>query len=297
VLWIALGRAGGFPTRYGFVTPREPAQEQGENAAMASKKIWLTWMQSVVDGSHTPPQCGSLLRQYGLEVAGHTWVDNLAQMAWLDVEAALCDSEHADLWLIASDKQGLATANNRYALSLITASVQAKRSPSFPIVCLGLDERPEAATLPTLLRHGPCLVVTDQSWPAKIVATAFNPPTLPPLDFRLRVHANPVLGQWFEIGPRTENWHGVMFGVSEGGTITHHAVGPQGQVPERTMLEYQIQGLQAQVGATTYTAWSVQNTIGPEDSYYIRVDGFPASLIVGGHPGTDQAEVFLLDLR
>jgi hypothetical protein len=41
----------------------------------------------------------------------------------------------------------------------------------------------------------------------------------------------------------------------------------------------------------------VQNTLVPEDSYYVKVEGFPARLVIGGHPGTDQAEVFVIELK
>lgn len=87
-----------------------------------------------------------------------------------------------------------------------------------------------------------------------------------------------------------------MFGVSGEGEIAHHLVGPKGQLPEKSVLEYATQGIKAEVGGVEYTAWSVQNKIGPNDSYYVKVEGHPSKLMFGGHPGTDQAEVTIIDL-
>lgn len=263
---------------------------------MAAKKVWMSWLLGD-DVPHQPSQYGGLLSTYGLEVAGSKWVDDIPRVGWLEGNTDLLDASQTDLWLIVGDASTFNTPSLRYGLSLLTATVHAERGESFPIVCLGVDAMPEPLGLPTLLRPSQCLTATDQSWPAKVVAAGFRPPHVPRLDFRLSIHAHPMLGQWFEVGPQDENWAGVMFGVSEGGTITHHAVGPKGVLPERTVLEYQMQGIQVDVGGTAFTAWAVQNTLGPDDSYYIKVDDAPASIIVAGHPGTDQAEAFVLELQ
>jgi hypothetical protein len=110
------------------------------------------------------------------------------------------------------------------------------------------------------------------------------------------VIAHPLLGQWFEVGPREDTWEGVMLGTTEEGRITHHAVGERGQLPEKSVLEYPTQGIQAQLGDDQYTAWSVRNRIAPDQSYYVKIEGFPRALIIGAHPGTDEAEVARLAL-
>lgn len=263
---------------------------------MARKKVWLTWMPADA-GSHNPQVVVQLLGQYGFEVTGGIWVDDLPHLQWLTLGAELLDAAKADLWLIAGDAKSFTTPSHRYALSLLTATVREGRGDGFPIMCLGLDVLPNMEHMPTLMRPLQCLIVTDQSWPAKLVAAAFHPAKAKWADVRLSVWANPLFGQWFEIGSREEHWAGAMFGVTAEGTITHHAVGPKGQVPERTILEYPVEGMQAQVRETTFTAWSVQNALGPDDSYYVKVEGFPAMVIVGGHPGTDQAEVTVIELK
>lgn len=263
---------------------------------MAQKKGWVTWMPTA-EASYKPEQVLQQLGRYGLEVSGNTWVDDLERMAWLSLQETLLDTAAVDLWLIAGNTPSLTAPDNRYALSLLTASVRAGRGATFPILYLGLDVAPDPATMPTLMHTCQCLTATAPGWPARVVAAAFSPRPVAQPEMRFSVHANPLIGQWFEVGPSLEDWHGVMFGVADGGTITHHTVGPQGQLPERAVLEYQLQGIQAQVGDTLYTAWSVQNTLRPEDSYYVRVEGYPSRIMLGGHPGTDQAEVFVLALK
>ena len=87
-----------------------------------------------------------------------------------------------------------------------------------------------------------------------------------------------------------------MIGTSEGGTITHHAVGARGQLPEHATIEYPLQGLEAELGGEKYVAWAVQNRIGPAESYFARIEGQPAKLILGQHPESDQADAHVLDL-
>jgi hypothetical protein len=84
--------------------------------------------------------------------------------------------------------------------------------------------------------------------------------------------------------------------VSEGCTILHQAVGPKEELPSRTVLEYPIKDMKVTVGDHNYTACAVSNQIDPDTSYYAKVEGHPDHLIFGGHPGTDDAEVYVLTL-
>jgi hypothetical protein len=273
-----------------------PTQGNPERHTMARKKVWLTWMPAD-EGSYNPQPVIHQLGQYGFDVTGSKWGDDLQHMQWVTLGATLLEVANADLWLIAGDGGDFMRPSNRYALSLLTATLHQHRGEGFPIIGLSLEGIPETATLPTFLRPLQWLSVADQSWPAKMVAVAFRTKNVAPPEFRFGVYANPMFGQWFEVGPRHETWAGAMFGVPKEATITHHAVGPRGQVPERSTLEYEIQGMQAEVRGRTFSAHAVQNTIGPEDSYYVRVEGFPATAVFGGHPGMDQAEVFVIDLQ
>ena len=264
---------------------------------MAAKKIWVTWLPA---GEGAPAPEGSLkaLASVGLQVSGSPWIDDLEKMAWYDLGATLQDRAQADLWLIAGRGDDFKLPRSRYGLSLVTAMAREGRGSGFPIVCLGLDKAPDAEAMPTLMRGLRFLSAVDSGWAAKIAASFLKKTADGPAwDFRLSATGHPYIGQWFEVGPREGEWLGVMFGVSGEGKIAHHLVGPKGQLPERSVLEYATQGIKAEVGGVEYTAWAVQNKIGPNDSYFIKVEGHPSKLMFGGHPGTDQAEVTIINLK
>jgi hypothetical protein len=112
------------------------------------------------------------------------------------------------------------------------------------------------------------------------------------------VTAHQYFGQWFEIGPRSGEWQGAMLGVAgEGAALQEHAVGPRGDIPEKTTLNYATSGIKAEVRGIEFDACSVQNPIGEEDSYWIQVRGQPTHVIVGSsHPGSDDQDVWVIDL-
>lgn len=260
---------------------------------MARKKVWVTWMAA--DGAGVREIVAALGKQ-GLETGGAPWIDDLEKMAWVELGNALLDAKTADIWLIACDRVAMEHKNNRYALSLIAAALRHQRGAQCPIMLLGLDFVPESNALPTPLRNLTLLSKSDKAWPAKVVAAAHAKKPATPPEFRLDVRANPMFGQWFEIGPVEGQWDGAMFGVSSDGTITHHATGPKGELPERAVLEYPIKDIKAEVGGASVTVWAVQNRLDAAHSYYVKVDGTPTQIVFGGHPGSDQAEVFVLTL-
>jgi hypothetical protein len=217
-------------------------------------------------------------------------------MAWYELGTSLLETAQADLWLIAGTKEDFQSPENRYALSLLTAMTREGRGNAFPIFVLGLDHLPEPAEMPTLTRELKFLSTADSSWAAKIAMSFLKTSKAAPWDFRISAVGHPLIGQWFEIGPREGEWRGAMIGVSGGGKIIHHMVGPKGQLPDKSVLEYATEGIRAEVNGIEFNAWSVQNRIGANDSYFVKVEGHPPSLLFGGHPGTDQAEVTVLKL-
>lgn len=274
---------------------------------MAGKKVWVTWMPTTpkmpaMQGTSSDSealqqaQVLKMLDSYGLKVGGAQWVDDLKKMAWYELASILLERDKVDLWLIAGERNDLESVSNRYALSLITATVREGRGNDFPIFCLGLDYMPDAATMPSLIRDFRFLLNSDSGWPAKIVTSFVKKTRVEPMDFRLTAIGHQFIGQWFEVGPREGEWQGVMFGVSGEAKITHHIVGQKGMLPEKGILEYPAMGIGAEVKGVEYTACSVQNTIGNNDSYFVKVEGFPGKILFGGHPGTDKAEVRVLDL-
>jgi hypothetical protein len=87
-----------------------------------------------------------------------------------------------------------------------------------------------------------------------------------------------------------------MFGVA-GGEITAHGVGPKGTIPERTTLEYPMQGMKLQMSDTEYTAWAVKNKLTSADSYFLSIKNNPGSIIFGPMTENESADVFSLRLK
>lgn len=260
---------------------------------MAGKKVWLTWLPDG-EGAPQPQETVAALSRYGLDVAGAPWVDDLEKVAWAELAGLLLDPGTAELWLVAGRREDFAAPRLRYGLSMVTAMLREGRTAALQSCCLGLDGRTE--TLPSLLGAFEAFDGSDSSWGAKLVAAAYAKPAKVSEDFRFNVIAHSLIGQWFEVGPNEGDWKGAMLGVTGDAKITHHAVGPKGQLPEKTVLEYQAQGIEAELGADKFVAWSVQNQLGPGESYYVKVEGQPSKLILGSHPGSDEAEVTVLSL-
>ena len=104
------------------------------------------------------------------------------------------------------------------------------------------------------------------------------------------LHGNEQIGQWFEIRPTQSTWKGIIFGVSDG-EIKFQAVGPAGSLPAKTELNYPMQGLRLEMSGKEYTAWAVQNELLPEISYYVKVDGFPESILFGQYSSEEETDV------
>jgi len=262
---------------------------------MARKKIWLTWLPTEggdgAEGGSGPQDTVAFLTHSGLEVGGAPWVDDPDNLAWAELGNLLLGENAPDIWLVAGTGPDFAAPATRYALSMIAAMLREAERP-IAMACLGLDGALDPEAMPSLLSSALLLDGNDFGWAAQVL----NARPAEEEDFRLGVIAQKLLGQWLELGPREGEWHGAMVGAAEGGSITHHAVGTKGQLPQRATLEYPLQGLEAELAGTKFTAWAVQNRLGPEDSYFVRIEGRPARLILGQHPESDEAEVRVLDL-
>lgn len=262
---------------------------------MAGKKIWVTWLP----GQECEPELQNTmqaLQAVGLEVSGAPWIDDLEKTAWTELGDMLAGDEAPELWLVAGREQDFSNDRFRYGLSLLSATLL-QTNPALRIFAQGLDG--DMGELPTLLSHWTVLDNVD-GWNAKIVAAAYGGAApLPEFDFHSTVIAHSAIGQWFEVGPAAGggDWAGAMFGVIDGDAeIIFQAVGSRGQLPETAVNEYPSQGIKAEINGDGFTAWALQNKISEDQSYYIKVQGFPKKIMFGGHPGTDQADVHVINL-
>ena len=257
------------------------------------KKVWLT---SVGSGEETVKGIMKQFKTYGLEVDGHFWNNDLKGIAWMAPRDNLIDPAVA-IWLIIGSAEELLASDNLYGLSLLTIAVQAQRGHHFPIMILQTQgQLIEPDQLSTPLKGTNVMMASDTGLGAKIVAKVHTAPTPISPEYHLDIYANEKIGQWFEIVPVSSSWPGVMFGVSDG-EIAFHAVGPKGQLPAKTVLNFPMQGLKLQMGEKDYLAWATQNELDPETSYFVKVDGNPESIIFGPYSTDEAADVFVVKLK
>lgn len=262
-----------------------------------TKRCWLTWLPS---GDQAPDPGGvvSALSRVGLDVAGAPYVDDLEKAAWSELGALLCDADKpADLWVVAGRTADFDTISVRYGLSLAAAMALGRDGGPPAMLVLHLDGDGHSLDLPTLFGNGQRLDGRASTWAAKVVAMAHKRPAPAPVDFYINVIGHPMIGTWVEVGPTEgDTWRGALMGVSGEGEVLHQAVGPRGQLPERTTLNYPSTGIKADVAGEAFTASSVRNTIGAGESYYAKISGHPGKLIVGSDVGSDAPEVSVVTL-
>jgi hypothetical protein len=257
-----------------------------------TKKAWISSL--CPDGDAAAPLIKTL-KTYGISGSGHVWEDNLEQMAWMGPRDELLDPATA-LWVIHAQNDKLQQESLRYGLSVLALTVMATRGTSLPILIVTEDDTPlPSAELPTPLMGVDCLSARQASLGPKIVAMIHRKPASATSDYHLDVYGTPQIGQWFEVGPQQETWNGALFGVDRG-EIAFHAAGPRGRLPEKATMEYAVKGARLQLGDKDYTAWACQNAISLEESYFVKVDGHPGSILFGPYSDEDQAEVYRIAL-
>ncbi len=257
------------------------------------KKIWLTSLGSSED---LVKKLISQMKTYGLEVNGHFWKDDLQNVAWMGARDELLDSKIA-LWGILTSDEELLKPAIRYGLSLLAITVQTQRGLNFPILVLQTEGEPVSPEkLTTPLMGVDVLSVSDPGVGAKLVATVHRSAREISSEYRLDIYGGAQIGQWFEIGPENTSWPGSMFGVA-GASIAFHAVGPKGRLPSQSVLNYPMKGLKLDLGKKEYGAWAVQNELDTETSYFVKVEGFPESVVFGPYSTQQAADVYVVKLK
>jgi hypothetical protein len=258
------------------------------------KKVWVS---SLVTAEDAVQKVMGQLKTYGLDAGGHFWEDNLEKMAWIKARPEII-SNKVDLWAILGSDEDLSVPSIRYGLSLLSLTVQAQRGTGFPIVILqtkGNTISPDFLPMP--LKGAAILPASGAAFGAKLVAKvhAGTKASLPS-EYRLDLYGNEHIGQWFEVGPREGSWSGAMFAIPQG-EILFHGVGRKGSLPQKSVLNYPVQGLKLNLGDTEYTAWAVQNPIDPDTSYFVKVKGAPETLLFGPYSNDQEADVFVVNLK
>lgn len=257
------------------------------------KPIWLTSL----DTSQNPvKQLMSTLKPYGLNIQGHFWKDDLKSMTWMAAVEHLTDPE-IPVWMILASAADLKKPDTLFGLSMAAITVQAKRGSHFPVIILQAGTEPiSESQLPTPLKQADILPASGAGLGAKLVAKAHASPKSALQEYFIDIHGNPQIGLWFEVRPASGSWPGIMFGVNDA-EITFQATGPAGGLPDKSVLNYPVQGLKMNLGDTPYTAWATQNELSDATSYFVKVEGFPRSVLFGPYSEEDLADVYVLHLK
>jgi hypothetical protein len=216
-------------------------------------------------------------------------------MPWIQAGDAVA---HPDigLWAIVASEDDLASASVIYGLSMLAVIVQAERGSGFPIIILQTGGRSIApAALPTPFKGVDLLPLADSALGAKLVARVHGAHKTMDPEYYLNIQGNDQVGQWFELGPQRGSWPGIIFGVT-GADITFQAVGPRGKLPEKSVLEYPVQGIQLGLGEKEVTAWAVRNELDAQTSYYVKVEGSPDTILFGPYAEGQEADLFVVNL-
>lgn len=254
------------------------------------------WMSTLISNKETVQKLMAEIKPYGLMMDGHFWTDDLEKIGWMPPRKELLDPK-TDLWMILTSADEMLKPSIRYGLSMLALAVQANREAALPIVILQTAGDPISAKTLTTPFTGAEVISYEGAGPgAKLVAKVHKTAEKIGTGYRFDVYGHEQIGQWFEVGPSKENWKGAMFGVS-GGEIAMHAVGTQGRLPEKSVLNYPMEGMKLALGEEEYIAWAVQNPLNTDTSYYIKVKGYPSSIVFGPLSEEEAADVYVIKLK
>ena len=256
------------------------------------KKVWITALRKDKDNAaKSVDLLTSTAIRYGLQADGHFWTDDLKNMAWMAAAAPL-KAPDVSLWIVAGAAGDLSPEIS-YGLTLLYLSVLAGKK-GLPVLWIDTGEDMAPEKLPSVFARSEIVTISNSTLGAKFAAKANIPAKAESGEFRLAVHANPGFGIWFETGPGSgHEWQGALLAVDKG-EIKAHGVGPKGSIPEKTTLEYQMQGLELSMAETKLTGWAVRNHLSDALSYYVKVEGVPGCLAFGSLTEGEDAELHVL---
>jgi hypothetical protein len=263
---------------------------------MADRCAWIIGVGSVDAAAQL---AAAQLRSYGLTIQGQKWPEAEKQ-AWL-ASAQEAAGAAARLILIVVSPEDYNKPELRRQLALFRLFLQTLvKSPLDGMVILtdptkAIDVQTD---LPGTAILGDFELVQGTGWQARAVAR-LHVPRKSKWPVRFGLYAQERLGVWLEVKPQpTETTAGCLAGVSGNeSTISFHAVGEAGRLPEKSVNEYEIKGIEFDTAGHKFNAWALQNTFTPKDAYYIRLDGEPDLLAIGTLPNGEITDVDIFCLR
>lgn len=235
------------------------------------------------------------LNAYGLPAAGQKWPKG-EDKAWMNSAEEAAQRNTAVIILVGQAAE--LDPATRAELALFRLALQTHRGA--PLNGLSLLAGVPAAPAQADGRIGildDWLAPADARWTARAVARA-HAPVAPAWPVRLGLHAHERLGAWLEVHPSPgRDSPGACVGVAgEDASIDFHAVGPAAALPERSVNEYELQGLKFDIGPLAFEAWALQNRIAPDHSYFVRIAGLPSHLAIGSLPEGQLEDIHIVSI-
>lgn len=239
------------------------------------------------------------LKPYGVNVKGQKWPLGEKQ-PWLS-SAQEAAGAGAHVVIVVASTENYNDKDRRRELSLFRIMLQTLlKQPVAGFVILTDSTGQLDNTAPFLGVNilNDWEVVSSGTWPAKVVARLHVAQKLN-WPIRLEIFAQEKLGVWLSVHPQPGYAsQGCIVGVSGNSSdISFHAVGTAVRLPERSINEYELKGIEFDVDTEHFKAWAVQNTIGSDDAYYVRLEGEPDIIAVGGLPSGEIVDLNLLHFR
>jgi len=259
-----------------------------------SKSVWISMIKKDEAAAQAVYK---MISGYGLGVSGHFWKHDPENMQWAGAVSEIAAKTNG-LWLIVGDT-GDFTPSVLRDLSLLALSVQAQKAAQVPVMIL--TDKPESLKekLPTPLSDAMVFSPDNPALGAKITAKANLPLKPVSRPYRLNIHAMPKIGLWIEAGPPTGTWEGIIVGAGgNGAAIDAMGIGPAGQIPEKSVLEYPMRNMTLALADLEFNAWAAQNHVSETESVYVRIKGQPGALLFGPFaPDADELDVYTLTLE
>jgi|GEM_PF-1494152 len=257
------------------------------------------WIVGIGDVEPVAQLVAAQLKPYGVNIKGQKWPTGKKQPWLTSAQEAAGAGGHVVIVVASTETYNNLDRRRELALFRIFHQTLLKQ----PIAGFVMITDPTSQ----LDKHIPSFgmniledweVVSGTTWPAKVVARLHVPRKLN-WPVKIDMFAQDKLGVWFSVNPQPEETtQGCVVGVcGNKADISFHAVGPADKLPERSVNEYELKGLEFEIDALHFKAWAVQNTLTPKDAYYVRIEGEPDVVAVGSLPNGEIVDLKLLHLR
>ncbi|WP_456325529.1 hypothetical protein [Desulfonauticus submarinus] len=238
-----------------------------------SSKVYFTMLNKDEDKAK---EIFLTLKNYGLDVEGHFWKDDLQNMSWASSKNDLTSGKYK-AWIICGNESDFKVKSTLQGLTLL---LLAKKEDLNVIVLIKSSDVDKFKKELPFIWQNINFVSLDFSFATKVVAKIHLPFKKLSLPYEIKPYAVPGLGLWLEINPANEEWDGVLIGARNA-KIKHMGIGQPGKLPEKSILEYPVRDLKLEVDEKEFVCWAVQNKIDKNNVAFINFDGVPEELVLG----------------